>query len=65
MKEEDKEEYPGEFKDNIIKIIVLLPAIFCGILYFFYDDNDMYLWLFLGFLFLDLIIFQFILKKKK
>ena len=34
MKEEDKEEYPGEFKDNIIKIIVLLPAIFCGILYF-------------------------------
>ena len=65
MKEEDKEEYPGEFKDNIIKIIILLPAIFCGILYFFYDDNDVYLWLFLGLLFLDLIIFQFILKKKK
>ena len=65
MKEEDKEEYPGEFKDNIIKIIVLFPAIFCGILYFFYDDNDLYLWLFLGLLFLDLIIFQFILKKKK
>lgn len=65
MKEEDKEEYPGEFKDNIIKIIVLFPAIFCGILYFFYDDNDVYLWLFLGLLFLDLIIFQFILKKKK
>ena len=65
MKEEDKEEYPGEFKDNIIKIIVLLQAIFCGILYFFYDDNDVYLWLFLGLLFLDLIIFQFILKKKK
>ena len=64
MKEEDKEEYLGEFKDNIIKIIVLFPAIFCGILYFFYDDNDMYLWLFLGLLFLDLIIFQFILKKK-
>ena len=35
MKEEDKEEYPGEFKDSIIKIIVLLPAIFCGILYVF------------------------------
>ena len=65
MKEEDKEEYPGEFKDNIIKIIVLLPAILFGILYFFYDDNDMYLWLFLGLLFLDLIIFQFIRKKKK
>ena len=65
MKEEDKEEYPGEFKDNIIKIIILFPAIFCGILYFFYDDNDVYLWLFLGLLFLDLIIFQFILKKKK
>lgn len=65
MKEEDKEEYLGEFKDNIIKIIVLFPAIFCGILYFFYDDNDVYLWLFLGLLFLDLIIFQFILKKKK
>ena len=65
MKEEDKEEYPGEFEDNIIKIIVLFPAIFCGILYFFYDDNDDYLWLFLGLLFLDLIIFQFILKKKK
>ena len=65
MKEEDKEEYPGEFKDNIIKIIVLFPAIFCGILYFFYDDNNVYLWLFLGLLFLDLIIFQFILKKKK
>ena len=65
MKEEDKEEYPGEFKDNIIKIIVLFPTIFCGILYFFYDDNDVYLWLFLGLLFLDLIIFQFILKKKK
>jgi len=64
MKEE-KEEYPGEFKDNIIKIIVLLPAILFGILYFFYDDNDMYLWLFLGLLFLDLIIFQFIRKKKK
>ena len=65
MKEEDKEEYPEEFKDNIIKIIVLFPAIFCGILYFLYDDNDVYLWLFLGLLFLDLIIFQFILKKKK
>ena len=65
MKEEDKEEYPGEFKDNIIKIIVLLPAILFGILYFFYDDNDMYLWLFLGLLFIDLIIFQFIRKKKK
>ena len=65
MKEEDKEEYQGEFKDNIIKIIVLLPAILFGILYFFYDDNDMYLWLFLGLLFLDLIIFQFIRKKKK
>ena len=64
MKEEDKEEYLGEFKDNIIKIIVLFPAIFCGILYFFYDDNDVYLWLFLGLLFLDLIIIQFILKKK-
>ena len=62
---EEKEEYPGEFKDNIIKIIVLLPAILFGILYFFYDDNDMYLWLFLGLLFLDLIIFQFIRKKKK
>ena len=65
MKEEEKEEYPGEFKDNIIKIIVLLPAILCGILYFFYDDNDLYLWLFLGLLFIDLIIFQFIRKKKK
>ena len=28
MKEEDKEEYPGEFKDNIIKIIVYFQQFF-------------------------------------
>ena len=64
MKKE-KEEYPGEFKDNVIKIILLLPTIVFAGLYFFYDDNDLYLWLFIGLGLLELILSQFIRKRKK
>ena len=64
MDDKEKEEYPGEFKDNVIKIILLLPTIVFAGLYFFYDDNQLYLWLFLGLGLLELIIFQFIRKKK-
>ena len=42
MKKE-KEEYPGEFKDNVIKIILLLPTIVFAGLYFYYD-NQLYLY---------------------
>ena len=27
MDNEEKEEYPGEFKDNLIKIAILIPAL--------------------------------------
>tara|TARA_B100001113_G_scaffold165959_1_gene135781 strand:- start:824 stop:1021 length:198 start_codon:yes stop_codon:yes gene_type:complete len=65
MDNKEKEEYPGEFKDNLIKIIILMPALVFAGLYFFYDDNDLYLWLFLALMFIELGIFQFIRKKKK
>ena len=65
MDHKEKEEYPGEFKDNLIKIIILMPALVFAGLYFFYDDNDLYLWLFLALMFIELGIFQFIRKKKK
>lgn len=65
MDDKEKEEYQGEFKDNVIKIILLLPTIVFAGLYFFYDDNQLYLWLFLGLGLLELIIFQFIRNKKK
>tara|TARA_B100000927_G_scaffold91695_1_gene74132 strand:- start:824 stop:1021 length:198 start_codon:yes stop_codon:yes gene_type:complete len=65
MDDKEKEEYPGEFKDNLIKIIILMPALVFAGLYFFYDDNDLYLWLFLALMFIELGIFQFIRKKKK
>ena len=60
----EEEEYPGEFKYTIIKIIVLLPSLAFGGLYFFYDNN-LYLYLFLGLGILDLVIFEFFLKKKR
>jgi hypothetical protein len=62
---EEEEEYPGEFKDNVIKILLLLPSIVFAGLYFFYDDNDLYLWLFIGLGLLELILSQFIRKRKK
>lgn len=65
MDDKEKEEYPGEFKDNLIKIIILMPALVFAGLYFFYDDNDLYLWLFLVLMFIELGVFQFIRKKKK
>tara|TARA_B100000963_G_scaffold274554_1_gene242776 strand:+ start:1040 stop:1237 length:198 start_codon:yes stop_codon:yes gene_type:complete len=65
MDNKEKEEYPGEFKDNLIKIIILMPALVFAGLYFFYDDNDLYLWLFLALMFIELGVFQFIRKKKK
>ena len=65
MDDKEKEEYPGEFKDNLIKIIILMPALVFAGLYFFYDDNDLYLWLFLVLIFIELGVFQFIRKKKK
>lgn len=65
MDDKEKEEYPGEFKDNLIKIIILMPALVFAGLYFFYDDNDLYLWLFLALMFIELGVFQFIRKKKK
>jgi len=46
MVDKEKEEYPGEFKDNLIKIIFLMPALVFARLYLFYDDNDLYLGLF-------------------
>jgi len=45
--------------------MLLLPTIVFGVLYFFYDDNELYLWLFLGLGLLELVIFQFIRKGKK
>ena len=36
MDNEEKEEYPGEFKDNLIKIAILIPALVFAGLYFFY-----------------------------
>ena len=65
MDNEEKEEYPGEFKDNLIKIAIILPALVFAGLYFFYDDNDLFLWIFLALMFIELAIFQFIRKKKK
>ena len=59
-----EEEYPGEFRDNLIKIILLIPTIVFAGLYFFYDDNDLYLWLFIGLGLLELVI-SLILKKRK
>ena len=35
MDNEEKEEYPGEFKDNLIKIAILIPALVFAGLYFF------------------------------
>ena len=63
--DKEEEEYPGEFKDNVIKILLLLPAIVFAGLYFFYDDNDLYLWLFIGLGLLELVLSQFIRKRKK
>lgn len=63
--DKEEEEYPGEFKDNVIKILLLLPSIVFAGLYFFYDDNDLYLWLFIGLGLLELILSQFIRKRKK
>ena len=65
MDDKEKEEYPGEFKDNLIKIIFLMPALVFAGLYFFYDDNDFYLGLFLSLMVIELGVFQFIRKKKK
>ena len=65
MDDREKEEYPGEFKDNLIKIIFLMPALVFAGLYFFYDDNDLYLGLFLSLMVIELGVFQFIRKKKK
>ena len=65
MDDKEKEEYPGEFKDNLIKIIFLMPALAFAGLYFFYDDNDLYLGLFLALMVFELGVFQFIRKKKK
>ena len=64
-KEKEEEEYPGEFKDNVIKILLLLPTIVFAGLYFFYDDNDLYLWLFIGLGLLELVLSQFVRKGKK
>ena len=63
--DKEEEEYPGEFKDNVIKILLLLPTMVFAGLYFFYDDNDLYLWLFIGLGFLELVLSQFIRKRKK
>lgn len=63
--DKEEEEYPGEFKDNVIKIVLLLPSIVFAGLYFFYDDNDLYLWLFIGLGLLELVLSQFIRKRKK
>ena len=63
--DKEEEEYQGEFKDNVIKIVLLLPSIVFAGLYFFYDDNDLYLWLFIGLGLLELILSQFIRKRKK
>tara|TARA_B100002051_G_scaffold34634_1_gene27861 strand:+ start:1305 stop:1502 length:198 start_codon:yes stop_codon:yes gene_type:complete len=65
MDNEEKEEYPGEFKDNLIKIAILIPALVFAGLYFFYDDNDLFFWIFLALIFIELAIFQFFRKKKK
>tara|TARA_B100000941_G_scaffold28508_1_gene16864 strand:- start:55 stop:252 length:198 start_codon:yes stop_codon:yes gene_type:complete len=65
MVDKEKEEYPGEFKDNLIKIIFLMPALVFAGLYFFYDDNDLYLGLFLALLVFGDGVFQLIRKKKK
>ena len=63
--DKEEEEYPGEFKDNVIKILLLLPTMVFAGLYFFYDDNDLYLWLFIGLGLLELVLSQFIRKRKK
>ena len=65
MDDKEKEEYPGEFKDNVIKISLLLPSIVFAGLYFFYDDNNLFFWIFLALMFIELAIFQFFRKKKK
>ena len=59
-----EEEYPSEFRDNVIKIILLIPMIVFAGLYFFYDDNDLFLWLFIGLGLLELVI-SLIFKKRK
>ncbi len=64
MDDKEKEEYPGEFKDNLIKIIILTPALIFAGLYFFYNDNDLYLWLFLGLMFIELVFFNLLERKR-
>jgi|TARA_B110000914_G_C15466384_1_gene448472 hypothetical protein len=63
--EKEEEEYPGEFKHTVIKILLLLPSILFVGLYFFYDDNNLYIWLLIGSWILELVILQFIRKRKK
>ena len=43
----------------------LIPALVFAGLYFFYDDNDLFFWIFLALMFIELAIFQFFRKKKK
>ena len=52
MDNKEKEEYPGEFKDNLIKIAILIPALVFAGLYFFMI-NDLFFWIFLALMFIE------------